>query len=135
MTTGTQPNHAGSHRPWLPITIPEPTATGQVSNHHQAIHPASFPQRTKKTKISSAVFYSRRQEARAKGPLKGSHQLYRRNETAQSSLRLSSHSATDQSGVRIDLDKDTVRRILAVHYKPDRDNRGPSWLTTIGHAK
>ena len=33
------------------------------------------------------------------------------------------------------LDKDTVRRILAVHYKPDPDNRGPSWLTTIGHAK
>ena len=33
------------------------------------------------------------------------------------------------------LDKDTVRRILAVHYKPDPENRGPSWLTTIGHAK
>jgi len=35
----------------------------------------------------------------------------------------------------LDLDKDTVRRVLAVHYKPDPDNRGPSWLTTIGHAK
>ena len=35
----------------------------------------------------------------------------------------------------LNLDKDTVRRILAVHYKPDPDNRGPSWLTTIGHAK
>ena len=35
----------------------------------------------------------------------------------------------------LDLDKDTVRRILAVHYKPDPANRGPSWLTTIGHAK
>jgi transposase InsO family protein len=33
------------------------------------------------------------------------------------------------------LNKDTVRRILAVHYKPDPGNRGPSWLTTIGHAK
>jgi len=33
------------------------------------------------------------------------------------------------------LDKDTVRRVLAVHYKPDPGNRGPSWLTTIGHAK
>ena len=30
---------------------------------------------------------------------------------------------------------DTVRRVLEVHYKPDPDNRGPSWLTTIGHAK
>ena len=35
----------------------------------------------------------------------------------------------------LDLDKDTVRRVLAVHYKPDPGNSGPSWLTTIGHAK
>jgi putative transposase len=35
----------------------------------------------------------------------------------------------------LDLDKDTVRRVLAVHYKPDPGNRGPSWLTTLGHAK
>jgi transposase InsO family protein len=35
----------------------------------------------------------------------------------------------------LDLDKDTVRRVLAVHYKPDPADRGPSWLTTLGHAK
>jgi len=35
----------------------------------------------------------------------------------------------------LDLDKDTVRRVLAVHYKPDPGKHGPSWLTTIGHAK
>ena len=35
----------------------------------------------------------------------------------------------------LELDKDTVRRVLAVHYKSDPGNRGPSWLTTIGHAK
>jgi putative transposase len=34
----------------------------------------------------------------------------------------------------LDLDKDTVRRVLATHYLPDPSNRGPSWLTTIGHA-
>jgi putative transposase len=34
----------------------------------------------------------------------------------------------------LDLDKDTVRRILAVHYKPGTTNRCPSWLTTLGHA-
>jgi hypothetical protein len=28
-----------------------------------------------------------------------------------------------------------IRRVLAIHYKPDPRNRGPSWLTTIGHAK
>ena len=35
----------------------------------------------------------------------------------------------------LELDKDIVRRILAVHYKPDPSMRGPSWLTTLGHAK
>ena len=34
----------------------------------------------------------------------------------------------------LDLDKDIVRRILATHYRPDPDNSGPSWLTTLGHA-
>lgn len=36
---------------------------------------------------------------------------------------------------RLDLDKDTVRRLLAIHYKPDPSNRGPSWLTLLGHVK
>jgi len=35
----------------------------------------------------------------------------------------------------LEVDKDTVRRVLAVHYKPDLANRGQSWLTTLGHAK
>ncbi|MBT3867332.1 MAG: DDE-type integrase/transposase/recombinase [Gammaproteobacteria bacterium] len=35
----------------------------------------------------------------------------------------------------LELDKDVVRRNLATHYRPDPNNRGPSWLTTIGHAK
>ena len=34
-----------------------------------------------------------------------------------------------------DLDKDFVRRILATHYRPYPSNNGPSWLTTLGHAK
>ena len=35
----------------------------------------------------------------------------------------------------LELDKDIVRRVLAIHYKPDSTNSGPSWLTTLGHAK
>ena len=35
----------------------------------------------------------------------------------------------------LDLDKDTVRRVLAAHYIPNPRDRGPSWLTTLGHAK
>ena len=35
----------------------------------------------------------------------------------------------------IPLDKDVVRRILASHYRPQKDSGGPSWLTFIGHLK
>ncbi len=35
----------------------------------------------------------------------------------------------------LDLDKDIVRRVLAVHYRPNPADRRPSWLTILGHAK
>jgi putative transposase len=28
-----------------------------------------------------------------------------------------------------------VRRILAAHYRPDRNPTGPSWVTFLGHMK
>ena len=33
------------------------------------------------------------------------------------------------------MNKDGVRRILAVRYQPKPDTAGPSWLTVLGHAK
>ena len=35
----------------------------------------------------------------------------------------------------IPIDKDTVRRILARHYRPEQHSAGPSWLTFLGHTK
>jgi len=35
----------------------------------------------------------------------------------------------------IDLDKDVVRRVLAAHYHPEGREKGPSWLTFLGHTK
>ena len=35
----------------------------------------------------------------------------------------------------ISMNKDVVRRILAVRYSPKPDAAGPSWLTVLGHAK
>jgi hypothetical protein len=35
----------------------------------------------------------------------------------------------------IPINKDVVRRILAVRYQPRPDAAGPSWLTVLGHAK
>jgi putative transposase len=35
----------------------------------------------------------------------------------------------------VEIDKDVVRRILGVHYRPESDSEGPSWLTFLGHMK
>lgn len=35
----------------------------------------------------------------------------------------------------IPLDKDTVRRVLTNHYRPDPGSGGPSWLTLLGYSK
>jgi len=35
----------------------------------------------------------------------------------------------------VEIDKDIVRRILSVHYRPESGSGGPSWLTFLGHMK
>jgi putative transposase len=35
----------------------------------------------------------------------------------------------------VEIDKDVVRRILSIHYQPESDSGGPSWLTFLGHMK
>jgi len=35
----------------------------------------------------------------------------------------------------VEIDKDVVRRILSVPYRPTSDSGGPSWLTFLGHMK
>jgi putative transposase len=36
----------------------------------------------------------------------------------------------------VEIDKDVVRRLLSVHYRPEADaGGGPSWLTFLGHMK
>jgi transposase InsO family protein len=35
----------------------------------------------------------------------------------------------------VEIDKDVVRRLLSVHYRPETDSGGPSWLTFLGHMQ
>src|SRR6267143_1016522 len=35
----------------------------------------------------------------------------------------------------LDIDKDVVRRILGMHFHPEKGTSGPSWLTFLGHTK
>jgi transposase InsO family protein len=35
----------------------------------------------------------------------------------------------------LEINKDVVRRVLALYYRPKRGKSGPSWLTFLGHSK
>jgi hypothetical protein len=35
----------------------------------------------------------------------------------------------------VEIDKDVVRRVLAMYFRPDPSATGPSWLTVLGHTK
>ena len=35
----------------------------------------------------------------------------------------------------VEIDKDLVRRILSIHYRPESGSGGPSWLTFLGHIR
>jgi putative transposase len=35
----------------------------------------------------------------------------------------------------VEIDKDVVRRVLSVHYRPESGSGGPSWLTFLDHTK
>ena len=35
----------------------------------------------------------------------------------------------------VEIDKDVVRRILSVHYRPESHGASPSWLTFLGHTR
>jgi putative transposase len=35
----------------------------------------------------------------------------------------------------IEVNKDVVRRVLAICFRPNHGESGPSWLTFIGHLK
>src|SRR6266446_9445580 len=35
----------------------------------------------------------------------------------------------------VDIDKDVVRRILSIRYRPESDSQGSCWLTFLGHTK
>ena len=35
----------------------------------------------------------------------------------------------------VEIDKDVVSRLLSVHYRPETDSGGPSWLTFLGHMQ
>ncbi len=58
-------------------------------------------------------------------------------ETKRRNPRFGYQRIADQIALafNIPLDKDTVRRVLIKHYRPDPGSGGPSWLTFLGQSK
>ena len=58
-------------------------------------------------------------------------------ETKRRNPRFGYQRIADQISLAFDIpvNKDTVRRVLVRHYRPDPDSSGPSWLTFLGHSK
>ena len=101
----------------------------------KTIDAASFPSRTDETKVPHAVFVQAGRSACPKGPaqelIDAVVEMKRRNPT-WGCPRIA-QQITLAFGV--DIDKDTVRRILGKYYWLESGSGGPSWLTFLGQAK
>jgi len=98
----------------------------------EAIHAAASPPLAGQTKVPQVVFAQAQASAWPEGPNKelidAVVELKRRN--LNWGCPRIAQQITLAFGVAID--KDVVRRILSVYYRPESDSRGPSWLTFLG---
>jgi putative transposase len=69
-------------------------------------------------------------------PVHAAHRGHRRRDEApQSEVRLCPYCQQINQAFGITIDKDVVRRALAIHFRPEPGADGPSWLTLIANAK
>ena len=95
-----QSDNPGSYPSWLLVFVHASKTHCQIINHHQAVYPASFSRRIEEAKVSTAVLTKRWTQAWAEGALQRNDKRHSRDETAQSTIRLSPHCPTDQHGIR-----------------------------------
>jgi putative transposase len=94
-----------------------------------------FHQALKNRKYRLLFFQTGRRKSGPKGPsqelIDAFIQMKRRNPT-WGCPRIAQQIAL---AFGVEVDKDVVSRILALHFRPVRESRGPSWLTFLGHMK
>ncbi len=113
-----------------------PARDAPFRHRSEAFHSAALPQVLKKRKYRMLFSHQGGRRPGPKGPKKELIDAVVANETSQSQLGLSLASPSRWPWLSaIDIDKDVVRRVLSVHYRPESDSGGPSWLTFIGHTK
>jgi hypothetical protein len=113
-------------------------ATGPVDpfgGRPQTVNAVEAPSSADTAEVSPALLVQPADEAWPQRTRPGRHRRGHRHETAEPTWGCPriAHQITLAFG--IPLNKDVVRRILAVRYEPKPDSAGPSWLTTLGHAK
>ena len=112
-----------------------PWAADPFRDSPETLNALEPPSRAEGAEISPAVLAPGSEEAGPKGAQPGSHSRRRADETAESDgggPRIAQQIAL---AFGIPINKDVVRRILAVRYQPGPDSTGPSWLTVLGHTK
>jgi putative transposase len=74
------------------------------------------------------------QEARPKGPERGTHPGDRRAQARNPRFGCPRIARIISLTFGVDVDKNVVQRVLARHYRPTSGGTGPSWLSFIGHT-
>ena len=69
------------------------------------------------------------------GPIRATHRGHHRDEAPQSDVRFVRIAQQIAYAFGIEINKDVVRRVLAIHSRPKPLTDGPSWLTVIAQAK
>ena len=110
-----------------------PDATAADGDRAQALHAHGLPPRPRAAKIPTAVHAETPWNARPQRSFARADRRRPRDETSQPTIRLSADRQQLALAFAIEINKDTVRRVLAKRYRPDPS--GPSWLTFLAHSK
>jgi hypothetical protein len=111
-----------------------PAPIWKSRNRPQASDVVEFSSRSGTAQISAAVFAGKYKPG-PKGPdpdlIRAVVKMKQRNPT------WACPRIADQINLAFEtsINKDVVRRILALQYRPAPNSKGPSWLTFLGHMK
>jgi putative transposase len=120
---------------WILFVVDQTKPAPKSGDCVETIHVAELPSRSGSAKVSIVVFAKAADKTRSQRSgadlIRAVVEIKRRNPTW----------GCPQIAGQINLDfgtainKDVVRRILALHYRSEPDADGPSWLSFLGHSK
>ena len=115
--------------------IHAPGTRSPLRHRSEAFHSAASPRCAEETKVPDVVFVRARASTWPEGPKKDlidAVVAMKHRNPSWGCPRIAQQIAL-AFGVAIG--KDVVRRILSLHYRPESDSGGPSWLIFLGHTK